>query len=94
MKMELSVTGGMSEMIEKIVKANDIPAIADIVEEFILKSYGEKSSDGKRFIKSEELTTAFTQSEAYSVLFMELATDDKAAADFINGIMPKIGDIK
>ena len=54
----------------------------------IMKAYGVKSDDGKRLIKSEELSIAFTQTEAYSVLFMELITDDKAAADFVNCIIP------
>ena len=50
--------------------------------------YCEKSADGKRFMKSEEIATAFSQTEAYSILFMELATDATAAADFVNGIVP------
>lgn len=52
------------------------------------KSYGEKSPDGKRFVKSEELSTAFSQTEAYSQLYMELATDADKAAEFINGVIP------
>lgn len=50
--------------------------------------YGEKSPDGKRFVKSEELSTAFSQTEAYSQLYMELATDADKAAEFINGVIP------
>ena len=88
MEMEMGTTGGLAEMITKIVAAQDAPAIIKIFKDLILKSYGEKSADGKRFIKSDEISTAFTQTEAYSELFMELATDDKAAADFVNGIVP------
>ena len=88
MEMELSTTGGLAEMITRIVEAQDIPAIIKIFKEIILKAYGEKSADGKRFIKSEEISAGFSQTEAFSKLFMELATDDKAAADFINGITP------
>lgn len=87
-EMEISTTGGFSEMIQKIIAAQDIPAIAKIFKDFILKAYGEKSPDGKRFIKSEELSTQFSQTEAYSQLFMELATDAQAASDFINGVAP------
>lgn len=58
-------------------------------EEIILTAYGEKSDDGRRFVKSDELSQAFKETEAYSELFMELLTDDKAAAAFINGILPK-----
>ena len=87
-EMELSTTGGLAEMIQKIVAAQDAPSIIKVFKELILRAYGEKSPDGKRFIKSEEISTAFSQTEAYSILFMELATDAKAAGDFVNGIVP------
>lgn len=88
MEMEMSTTGGLAEMIQKIVATHDAPAIIKIFKDLILKAYGEKSPDGKRFIKSEEISTAFSQTEAYSILFMELAYDDKEAAKFVNGIIP------
>ena len=88
MEMELSTAGGLTEMVQRIVAAKDTPAIVKVFKDLILKSYGEKSPDGLRFIKSEELTTAFTQTEAYSKLFMELALDDKAGAEFVKGIVP------
>lgn len=88
MEMEMSTDGGLSEMIKKIVATKDIPSLMSIFKKFILKAYGEKSPDGKRFIKSEELSESFEQTEAYSELFMELATSDKAAAEFINGLIP------
>ena len=88
MEMELGVTGGMTEMLDKIIAAKDAPSLMKTFKEMIMKAYGVKSDDGKRLIKSEELSIAFTQTEAYSVLFMELITDDKAAADFANGIIP------
>ena len=90
MEMEMSTAGGLTEMIQKIVAAQNLPAIIKIFKELILKAYGEKSPDGRRFIKSDELSTAFSQTEAYSQLFMELATDADAAAKFINGITPVI----
>lgn len=88
MEMEMGTTGGFAEMIQKVVNAQDAPAIIKIFKDLILKAYGEKSADGKRFIKNDELREAFSQTEAYSQLFMELATDSDAAAKFVNGIMP------
>lgn len=88
-EMELSTIGGLSEKIKRIVESKDQ---AEIVKEFkriITKSYGIKSQDGKRFIKSKELTEEFMQTEAYSKLFMELATNEDAASSFIQGIIPK-----
>ena len=88
MEMELGTTGGLAEMLTRIVAAQDAPAIIKVFKDLVLKAYGEKSPDGKRFIKSEELSTAFSQTEAYSQLFMELATDADEAAKFVNGIVP------
>lgn len=88
-EMELSQDGGMSNLIQKIVNAKDMPSLIKIFKQLILKSYGVKSADGRRFIKSEQLSTEFTQTPAYSELFMELATDEKAAANFINSIVPQ-----
>lgn len=87
-EMEYTTTGGFSVMIDKLISAIDLPAIIKIMKELILKAYGEKSPDGRRFIKSPDLSEAFSQTEAYSKLFMELATNSQAASDFINGILP------
>ena len=89
-EMEMSTTGGLAEMIRKIVAAQDAPSIIAIFKKLILKAYGEKSPDGKRFIKSDEISNAFSQTEAYSQLFMELATDADKAAEFVNGITPNV----
>lgn len=87
-EMELTTDGGLSDSIKKIIAAQDTPQIIKVFKMLLLKSYGEKSADGRRFVKSEELSEEFSQTNAYSQLFMELATDDKAAVAFINGIMP------
>lgn len=93
-EMEMGIDGGMAEMIKRIVAAKDAPAIIAVFKKLILKSYGEKSADGKRFIKSEEISNAFSQTEAYSDLYMELATDADAAAKFVNGIIPAVDKTK
>lgn len=92
MEMELSKNGGLAEYINRVVAAQDSAEIVKVFKEIILKSYGEKSLDGKRFIKiapdGHRLADDFAQTEAYSELFMELATDADAAAKFVNGIVP------
>ena len=87
-ELELSTVGGFTESIQKIIQTQDGPEIIKQFKKIILISYGERSADGKRFIKSDELSEAFSQTNAYSELFMELATDDEAASAFINGIVP------
>lgn len=93
-EMELSKQGGLSEYIKRIVAAQDAPSLIELFKELICKSYGEKSLDGKRFIKSKELTEEFTQTEAYAELFVELASNAEEATKFVNGIMPKNMNVK
>ena len=88
-KMELGVEGGLSERLKKVLATKDTPQILKVFEEIINKAYGVKSDDGKRFIKSKELLEEFTQTEAYAQLFVELATNENAAQEFILGILPK-----
>ena len=88
MEMEMGVSGGMSEMCKRIVAAQDSRELIDTFKMILMKAYGEKSPDGKRFMKSKDISEAFAQTEAYSDLFMELATDAQVAADFINGLLP------
>ena len=88
-KMELGVEGGLSERLKKVLATKDTPQILKVFEEIINKAYGVKSDDGKRFIKSKELLEEFTQTEAYSQLFVELATNENSAQEFILGILPK-----
>ena len=81
-EMQLEVTGGLDTMLQAIIKAQDIPTIAKLFK------HGQKSPDGRRFIKSDELSTEFSQTEAYNVLYMELSQDAEKAAEFIKGIIP------
>lgn len=79
----------LDKVLLKLVRERNGKQIMDIIKDFIRKSYGEPSLDGRRFVKSEELTDAFIQTEAYSKLFMELVSDGEKAAAFISGVMPK-----
>lgn len=88
LEMEMSTAGGMAESIQKIIDAKDTPAIIRVFKDLVLKAYGVKSDDGRRFIKSKELSEDFSQTEAYSQIFMELATNADEAAKFVNGIVP------
>lgn len=87
--LQFSVAGGLAGMIDKIIKTNDIPELVKLFRELIQKAYGQKSNDGRRFMKSPELTKEFTETVAYSQIYMRLATDSKAAQEFINKVVPK-----
>lgn len=92
-EMEMQTAGGLQNMLEKIVAEQDNKRITEMFKTLILKAYGEKSPDGKRFVKSPEISAAFEQTEAYVELFMELFTDADKAAKFFTGIVPKVDNM-
>ena len=88
MEMELSTQAGVEEMIRVMIATNDNAKLVKMFKDLILKSYGIKSEDGRRFIKSEELRTQFEQSEAYSEFFMKMVSnEDDLQTKFINGVI-------
>jgi hypothetical protein len=91
MEKQMSIAGGLDTVLRQIIDSNDQTKITEAFKQIILKSYGEKSEDGKHFIKVRNgvpLSEAFSQTEAYSELFMELSTDAEKAAEFVNHIIP------
>lgn len=88
-KMQFGTEGGLSAMINRIVAAQDTPRLIEIFEDLIKKAYGVKSPDGRRFIKNDEITKEFTETNAYSQIYMRLATDADAATKFVNDVVPK-----
>lgn len=88
MEMELSQEGGFSERVKKIAAANNLPDMLKIWKNFVLDAYGIKSEDGRRFMKNDEIRQSFVECPAYSIIFMELATNTEAASNFINTVVP------
>lgn len=88
MEMQLSQNGGLQNHLMRIIKTKDTPELVKAFKEIILMAYGEKSPDGKKFMKSDEIRKDFECSEAYSELFMELATNSDSAAEFVNALLP------
>lgn len=88
-KLQVEYDGGMREMLQRIIKSENMEAIIREFQKIVLLAYGQRSEDGKRFIKSAQLREEFSQTAAYDALFMELATDDGKAAEFIAGVIPK-----
>lgn len=87
-EMEVQFEGGFGNLIQRIVEEKDSKELVKHFKAIILMSYGQKTPDGKRFVKSDELRKEFEQSAAYEVLFMDLATNDDSAAKFMRGILP------
>lgn len=89
LEMNLEKNGGLSNMITRITETNDYAELSRIIKDLIRRSYGVKSDDGKRFVKSPAMTEEFMQTEAYSEMFTELVTDAGATSEFIQGIIPQ-----
>lgn len=87
-ELEVSEKEGIAETLQAIVNAEDRAMIIEYFKKIILLAYGERSSDGRKFIKSPDIANAFSHTEAYSELFMELSSDANAATVFVKGIMP------
>lgn len=88
-EMELSMDGGLSKHLQRVVDSEDGGEIMRTFKTLLLDSYGKKSDDGRNFVKTQAIKDEFASSQAYSQIFMELATNADAAAEFINGIVPK-----
>lgn len=86
-KMELAYQGGMSNYIKEVIESGDNAKIVDLFTNLILESYGVKSEDGKRFIKSAKLKEEFEQTAAFSELFVELAMNEAAAEAFVKSVI-------
>jgi hypothetical protein len=93
-EMEITTEGGLAEMIRRITAAQDMKTIMVVFKDILLKSYGEKSPDGRRFVKSPEISKAFSETEAYSILFMQLVTNQIDPSEFVSGLLPEASDKK
>jgi hypothetical protein len=96
-ELQLSHEGGFADYLQQIVDAQDIPTLAKVFKEIVLMSYGEKTADGRRFVKrnadGKRISEEFVDSAAYDALYTELFTNDKAASEFINSILPKLDNV-
>lgn len=81
--------GGFDVWIRRLIESNDGEVITQTFKEILLKTIGRRSEDNKRFIKSDEIIRDFVQSDAYSVLFMELIMDAEKMSEFVNAVVPE-----
>lgn len=88
-EMQLTTQGGMTSILQRIVDTKDVVETTKMFKDIILKAYGEKSDDGKHFVKSKEISERFSQTMAYDALFMEIFSDADKAAAFVNGLLPQ-----
>lgn len=89
-ELQTTTEGGFNERINKAVKSQDMTTIMKLFKDIIRMTIGKKTDDGKHFVKSKEISDEFEQSPAYPILFMELATDAKAAKEFVESVVPAL----
>lgn len=88
-KLDAELPGGVLGVLRKIIDKQDRKALVDFIETLILRSYGEKTPDGKRFVKTIDMAEEFMQTPAYDVLFMSILSDTDSQTSFINGVIPQ-----
>ena len=88
-KLDAELPGGVLGVLRKIIDKKDRKALVDFVETLILRSYGEKTLDGKRFVKTPDMAEEFMQTPAYDELFMSILSDTDSQTSFINGVIPQ-----
>jgi hypothetical protein len=92
-ELEHEHKGGMSGWLEELVKIEDNRQMFAELKKIILLSYGEKSPDGKQFLKKDSegrpLSAQFEQSAAYNALMFEIFSDEGNAAAFLTGVFPE-----
>lgn len=87
-EMDLETSGGLVKYMESIIDTNDVNQLITIFKDLLIRSYGERSMDGKHFYKDDKIRNEFVSSAAYPVLYMEMVSDADKAVEFINGIVP------
>ena len=88
-ELELSTKGGLTVTMDRIIAAQDNVTLFKIFKDLVSKSYGVLSDDGRKFVKNQEVLDDFMQTEAYSIIFSELATNAEAAVEFFNNVIPQ-----
>lgn len=88
LEMQLEETGGLSDKLQRIIDAQDVPSIIKVFKDLVLRAYGQKTPDGKRFVKSKQISEEFSQTNAFADFYIELATNTEAATEFINSVIP------
>lgn len=88
-KLDAELPGGVLGVLRKIIDKKDRKALVDFIETLILRSYGEKTLDGKRFVKTPDMAEEFMQTPAYDELFMSILSDTDSQTGFINGVIPQ-----
>jgi hypothetical protein len=89
MQLNFSSVGNLKDTVEKITQEQDGGRIISLFEQIIQKAHGERSEDGRLFIKNKEALERFIYSPVYSMMYMKLATDADYAARFLREILPK-----
>ena len=88
MDLMYSREGGLDVYLKRITEQADMKLLLAEFKSLALLSYGVRSDDGRRFIKSEELSREFLETEAYDEFMFGILKDADAATEFVNGILP------
>lgn len=87
-EIAFSMKGGFIANIQRMMDDLDEPELLKNFKKIIFMSYGEISPDGDRFMKSEEISRAFSETPAYDILMQELQSNEEMFSEFMHNIIP------
>ena len=79
----------LTKRIAKLTKTEDGTEAFELMRDIVEAAYGERSSDGKRFVKNPEVLKNFTQGLAYDEVILQFIDGTTDLAKFVEGLLPK-----
>lgn len=76
------------ESLQNLAKNGTATQAMNWFKDLIQKSVGEKSEDGKRFVKSPEITKNFMESPAFSEFLFDIIQNPAKSEPFVQGLLP------
>lgn len=77
-EMNLNIDGGFDQLSDRFKQKPDAAQMVDIFKALMHKAVLEKTPDGKRYVKSKEISDSFVASDAYSQLFIEMILSENS----------------
>ena len=77
---------GFLEWMKKAASTNSTSELMPVFREVVLGAYGEISPDGRRFIKSKEMSKAFSETPMFTQLIESFFENTQNAVEFFNKV--------
>lgn len=79
--------GDLAAYVKKIEKEKDAASMMVLIEDLVLTAYGERSEDGRHFVRNDEIRERFSYSLAFEALLDDLYSDEKKMSKFFDALL-------